>query len=172
MTVLETDRLRLRELEPADLDVMVRLWTDPDVAAFMGDFGPRTPEDVALWLPDAIEASTTHPRHRSWAIVLRSTESVVGWISVGASSRPIGDIDFAFVVARAHRGHGYAAEALGLAVRFSFETLGARSFWGECDAANGASAAAMRRAGLKFIGTVDGSHQFFIENVNTEGAAR
>jgi len=42
MAVIDTERLMLRDLELDDLETLVRLWADPEVARFVDDFGPRS----------------------------------------------------------------------------------------------------------------------------------
>ncbi len=39
LTILETERLRLKRLQPSDVAVLVDLWCDPQVTKYMG--GPR-----------------------------------------------------------------------------------------------------------------------------------
>ena len=159
----ETDRLILRDLEPSDLDAMVHLWTDPDVARFMDDYGPRTPDEVERWVPEALDAARSAPWFRSWVLTLKPAGTeIVGWISFGGDHRGVGDLNFASIVDRHHRGEGFATEALRGAVEYAFTTLGARSFWGECHPDNAASAGAMRAAGLVDIGTVDGRRRLRI----------
>jgi RimJ/RimL family protein N-acetyltransferase len=160
---METNRLVLRDLRPDDEAAIVGLWMDPDVARFMDDFGPRTPDQVKEWLPEAIAAKATDPLYRGWAIDLKATGETIGWLGFGADDRGIGDIDFAFIVHPSHRRRGYAAEALGGAVEYCFQVLNVGSFWGQCHTDNFASAGAMRGAGLSFIGTVDGQHRFRVE---------
>jgi len=160
IAVIETERLLLRDLELADLGALVRLWADDDVARFMDDFGPRSRDEVEAWVPEAISARHAEPNFRSWVIVSRGTGAVVGWISFGPSSPGVGDLDFAYIVDRDHRGPGYAAEALRASVQYCFNELGVTSFWGECHPDNAASAAAMLSAGLQFIGTVDGQDRY------------
>jgi ribosomal-protein-alanine N-acetyltransferase len=158
----ETDRLVLRDLAGTDLDHLIRLWTDGDVARFMGDLGPRTATGVDAWIGEAVAAARLHPRFRSWVMESKDTGEVVGWIGFGGDSRGIADMDFAYIVEATHRRNGYAAEALRGAVDYCFATLGARSFWGQCHTDNPASGAAMEAAGLEFIGTVDGQHRYRI----------
>lgn len=155
-----TDRLVLRDLGIADQEAAVRLWTDPTVPRFMDDFGPRTPAEVEGWIADVAEATRAEPWFRSWAMELKDSGEVVGWLGFGPDRRGIGDIDFAYVVDVRHRGHGYASEALRGAINYCFTTLGAESFWGQCHTDNEASARAMRAAGLEFLATVDGEHRF------------
>jgi RimJ/RimL family protein N-acetyltransferase len=141
---------------------MIVLWTDPDVARFMDDFGPRTPGQVWAWLPEAI-AAKVDPHYRGWAIDLKATSETIGWLGFGGDDRGIGDIDFAFVVHPSHRRRGYAAEALRGAVEYCFQVLHVAAFWGQCHSDNLASAGALRRAGLSYIGTIDGQHRFRVE---------
>ena len=54
--MIRTDRLVLRNVEAADLDALVKLWGNSDVAQFMGDFGPRGRSEVEGWLPEAVAA--------------------------------------------------------------------------------------------------------------------
>lgn len=161
--MIETDRLLLRDLDASDFEALVSLWTDPDVARFMDDFGPRTRAEVAAWIPDAIAARDGNPKYRTWVMVLKDRDEVIGWIGFGGSSSDLGDIDFAYVVDSAHRGDGYAAEALRAVIAYCFEVLEVASFWGQCHTDNAASAAAMANAGLTFIGTVDGQNRFRAE---------
>ena len=39
LTILETERLRLKRLQPSDVAALVDLWCDPQVTKYMG--GPR-----------------------------------------------------------------------------------------------------------------------------------
>ena len=159
----EAERLLLRDLEDPDRDTAVVLWTDPAVARYMDDFGPRTEAEVDQWIPEARRAALSVPWFRSWVMELKATGEVVGWLGFGADTREIGDIDFAFIVDPAHRGQGYAPEALRAAFQYCFDQLGARSFWGQCHTDNQASARAMRAAGLEYLDTVDGEHRFRVD---------
>jgi len=50
---LETERLLLRNMEPADLDFLLNLWTDPEVTLYMG--GPRERQALARSLEECVE---------------------------------------------------------------------------------------------------------------------
>ena len=166
---LDTDRLVLRTLETTDLAAMIDLWTDQSVAEFMDDFGPRTAGEVIEWLPSAIGAHDQDPNYRGWAIVLRTTGRVIGWIAFGGSSEG-GDINFAYIVALEHRGHGFAAEALSATVAYCFGEFGPSAVWGECHRDNEASKRTMERAGLSLSGEVDGNLRYRINAARPEAA--
>lgn len=157
---IETSRLVLRDLVPDDLDAMVAVWTDPDVARFMDDWGPRTADATDDWLAAAIEARRADPNSFGCSIVTKHAGEVVGWIGFGASSRGVADVDFAYVIAAGQRGNGYASEALRGVVDHCFEQLGIASLWGECHIDNERSARVMENAGMTEIGVVDGQRRF------------
>lgn len=159
---VETERLRLRDLHNGDEAALIPAWVNPEVARFMDDYGPRTPDEVRNWLRDAIEAAARDKAVFGWAIELKETKEVVGWIGFGPSTRGVADVDFAYVVAPRYRGFGYASEALSAVVSFCFDELGVTSVWGECAIANDRSAAVMERAGLHPIGVVEGQTRFLV----------
>ena len=140
---------------------MVELWTHREVARFMEEFGPRTASEVVDWLPGAIAAHEDEPLYGGWALARLDTGEVVGWIGFGPDRRQhVGDIDFAYIIASTQRGNGFASEALAAVVEYCFGELGVSSVWGECHPDNSASARVMEKAGLVFIGEVDGQHRY------------
>lgn len=156
----ETERLVLRDLELDDTDALIAVWTASDVAKFMDDFGPRTPDDVRAWVPEAMKACRAGRWPYSWVMTLKDSREVIGWIGFGGSSSPVGEVDFAYAVAPPYRNRGYGSEAIAGVVDFCFNTLGVRSVWAECAAGNTASAAAIQKAGLSPTGVVAGQQRF------------
>ena len=159
---VETDRLVLRDLELDDTDALIPVWTSSEVAQFMDDFGPRTPDEVRAWVPEAMAACRSGLWPYSWVIALKDEGEVVGWIGFGVSSRPVGEVDFAYAVAPLHRNRGYASEAIAAVVDFCFNALGVASVWAECAVGNTASATAIQKGGLSPIGVVGGQQQFIV----------
>lgn len=158
----DTERLRLRDLRLDDEAALISAWVNSEVEQFMDDYGPRTADQVRRWLREAIEASRRDDRVFGWAIELKHTGEVVGWIGFGRSARGVAEMDFAYVVAPPHRGLGYAPEALAAVVSFCFEELGVSSVWGECAVDNARSAGVMTRAGLLPAGVVEGQSRFVL----------
>lgn len=153
--------MELRDLTANDVDVMVELWTDPDVERLMDDFGPRTATEVMDWLPVELETSRCDPTHGGWVISDDNGEAA-GLIMFGQSDRPVGDISFAYLVLPQFRGRGLASDALRTVVVYCFDELGVASVWGETAIDNRASERVMLNAGLTFIGEVNGQRQFRI----------
>lgn len=129
---IETDRLELRYLRPGDLTAMTSVWGDRVVAQFMGDYGPRTPDEVAQWLDGQAEATEPPERTGAMNLAARRTSDavVVSWIGLGTDDRGIAEWDFGYITHPEHRGRGYATEALGGAIGYCFDVLGIESLWG------------------------------------------
>jgi RimJ/RimL family protein N-acetyltransferase len=147
----ETARLVIRDLQHDDLVGMTALWGDERVAQFMGNYGPRTPDEVAEWLHRTIAVEQQEPRgSMNLTVAQRSDGAVVGWIGMGRDDRGVADWDFGYAIHPDHRGQGYATEALTAALDYCVKTLGL-SVWAQCDIANRASAHVMLGAGMTEI---------------------
>jgi ribosomal-protein-alanine N-acetyltransferase len=109
---LETARLRLRPLAPADLDRLTRIWTDPDVSRLLLS-RPRDGSDVEARLRAMLEHAR---RWGMWGIELRATGELVGrcgfYPYAGEGARGGGpEPELAFLLAREQWAHGLATEA-------------------------------------------------------------
>jgi RimJ/RimL family protein N-acetyltransferase len=156
------DGVRVRYLEDRDLDVMIEMWTDADVATFHGDYGPRDPDAIRTWLGHCHEHNATPDGGRNCAIVDAATDETVGWIGFGGSDSRPGDIDVGYAVVPRHRGRGVASTALRIVVDHCFVVLGVASVYGECRKDNIASAKVLTRAGLHPVDSPDATQQGFI----------
>lgn len=105
---LETERLLLRSLEPADIESELSLWADPQVMLFMG--GPRDPERVRRILEDEIAEPLAGPLGQ-WPLVEKASGAVVG--DCGLISKEVdgrSEVELVYVIASSAWGHGYATE--------------------------------------------------------------
>jgi RimJ/RimL family protein N-acetyltransferase len=106
--VLETERLQLRELEPADLDFVAAMLANPDVNRYYEKQFTR--EDSEIWLNRQMERYHRYG-HGLWLAQKRTGEPV-GQIGltiqlVEGRNRP----EVGWLLHRPHWGHGYATEA-------------------------------------------------------------
>ena len=121
MTALETPRLRLRPLVPADLDRLTEIWTDPAVSRFL-----LTPPTTRTEVEARLDAMRAHARlFGMWAIELRETGELIGRCGFYpyAGEGRIGDAlepELAYLLARAHWGAGLASEAARAALAALF----------------------------------------------------
>jgi len=121
-TVLETDRLRLREMAGEDLDFLAALLGDPEVMRFY----PRTYSrpDAELWLEVQLQRYESHG-FGFWLMVDRDSGCPVGQAGlVPQSIDAVDEIGLAYIVERTHWRRGLAAEASVACLAHAFDELG------------------------------------------------
>ena len=155
---LETERLRLRAVEPGDLDAFAGYMADPDVVRFIGGrtlAREETVERVEVW-----RARFERDGFGQFALERRDDAVVVGrcgllvWQLPEWSSTTLTEatdpyeLELGWMLGREHWGRGYATEA-GLAVRdFALGTLGLRRLISVIAVENRRSAAVAQRLGM------------------------
>ncbi len=106
--VLTTPRLRLRELTPADLDIVERVRADAH--RFWG-LPLQSPDEVKAWL-ERHAAGYARNGCDLWGVELASTGELIG--DCGLVRREIAgrdEIELGYHLLEEHWGHGYATEA-------------------------------------------------------------
>ncbi len=146
---LETDRLQLRELTPADAPFIRRLLNEPSFLRFIGDRGVRSDADAANYLLRGPMASYARHGHGLLRVGLRSDDTPVGICGlVQRDTLPVPDIGFAFLPE--HWAQGFAFEAAEAALRHGREALGLSEILAIVTPGNDRSVALLERLGLRF----------------------
>jgi ribosomal-protein-alanine N-acetyltransferase len=152
MRELDTDRLRLRPAEHADLDRLWVLWTDPEVRRFLWDDEAISREHAAEVLNALIEAGAESGR-RLWTLwVDGEFAGCCGLLETTDPAEP--DPMCALLPAMQHRG--YATEALRAMIAHAFADLGVRRLSATVDLPNQASHRLVQRLGFARQGEMDG----------------
>lgn len=122
MTIVETERLTLRHLEPRDAGFILELLNDPAWIKQIGDKGVRTLADAERYIEDGPRAMYAAHGFGLYLAELRQSREAVGLC--GLLKRDwLEDVDIGFAFLPAYRGRGYAAEAARAVLRFAKETL-------------------------------------------------
>lgn len=106
--ILETSRLVLRKLEPADAPILAQLWCDPQVTRYEG--GPRELVQVRNSLTEDAESGQPNP-FDMWACVEKETQQVIG--HCGLVDKEVDgkeEIEVTYTLAQNVWGRGYATE--------------------------------------------------------------
>lgn len=114
--MIETERLRLRRMTTEDLDQLVRLQEDPDVARFMGRPNRQWLEG---WLRSS-QAEWAERGHGRLAIVERESGEFLG--RTGLKFWPqFEETEIGWALHPEARGKGYATEAARAVLQWGFE---------------------------------------------------
>ena len=149
MTVLHTDRLRLRPwtTAPGDLARLTDLYGRPEVTRWLGG-GPSVPpaDLVARWA----QVHERDDRFGCWAIE-RPDGVVAGTVLFKPLPDGVGEIEVGWHLHPDSWGHGYATEAAGAVIERGFGA-GVPEVYAVVRPGNAASTAVCRRLGMAPLG--------------------
>ncbi len=147
---LRTQRLLLRPLEAGDTDAVHAYQSRADVCRYI-PYEPRTREQVAQWIGSDRVRTVVDTPGQAWllAVIVAASGVLVGDVMLQWTSREHGSGELGYVFDPSHHGSGYATEAAGALLRLGFEGLDLHRIVARVDAGNGASAAVLRRLGMR-----------------------
>jgi RimJ/RimL family protein N-acetyltransferase len=149
---IETERLLLRPLDPDnDVDDLHAFQSREEVCRYI-PYPPLTREQVAQRLADPKRTTQTIEEQGQFvnlAVVLRETGTVIGDVILiyASAEHRTGEIGYAFNPD--YYGHGYATESCRPLLRLAFEDMDLHRVIGRIDERNDASAAVLRRLGMR-----------------------
>jgi [ribosomal protein S5]-alanine N-acetyltransferase len=147
VTILETERLRLRRQTADDIPALVALWSDPEVTRHMG--GPRERQ----FLEEEFGKTARDPgkeRFDLWPVIERATGELVG--HCGLLDKDIEgsvEIELVYVIRAASRGRGYATEIAAAIRDHAFRGLGIRRLVALIDPLNAGSEKVALKVGMR-----------------------
>ena len=145
---IETDRLRLCEVTPADAEFLLRLMNEPAYLEHIGDRGIRTIDDARSYIESRFVASYAKWGYGLYRVSLRDSGGAVGICGfVRRDSLPHADLGFAFLVQ--HWSRGLALEACRAVVEHGFGTLGMETVLAVTSPGNAASIRLLEKLGFR-----------------------
>jgi RimJ/RimL family protein N-acetyltransferase len=143
MVVLETERLTLRHLEPADGEFILRLLNEPSFLQNIGDKGVRTVEQAVHYLVEGPIKSYEVHGHGLYLVALRGSQEPVGMC--GLIKRDLfQDVDLGYAFVPEFWGKGYAVESGAAVLAWGRRTL--------VTPTNAGSIKVLKRLGFAFAG--------------------
>jgi RimJ/RimL family protein N-acetyltransferase len=150
---LETARLVLRELTPADLDDLVALDADPAVMHYVTGGRPTSREEMR---DDVLPYWLGFPERGEpfgfFAAAERATGRFLGWFHLRPQDGREG-VELGYRLRRDAWGHGYATEGSRALIHKAFAELGVDRVYAETLAVHAASRRVMEKAGLRYVRT-------------------
>ena len=150
-TILETERLILREFDEKDVESFYLLGSDPTVIRFTGDPGLTSLEHAGEVLRSRPLADYRKYGYGRWACVHKEDGTVIGFSGLKFLDE-LKEVDIGFRLLPAYWGAGLATEAGRAVLDFGFRQLRLASIIGLVDPENVASVRVLEKLGLKFVG--------------------
>ncbi|QKZ12389.1 GNAT family N-acetyltransferase [Spirosoma sp. KUDC1026] len=149
MTILQTDRLLLREFTPDDASFMLELLTSPPWLRFIGDRGVRTIDDARQYIQNGPMKSYTDFGFGGYLVQLKAGHQPIGLCGL-FRRETLPDIDLGFAFIPGYEGKGYGYEVASALLNYAQNQLHLARITAFCDPANQASIRLIEKLGLRF----------------------
>jgi RimJ/RimL family protein N-acetyltransferase len=152
-TILETDRLTLREVAEADAPFVLQLLNSPGFLENIGDRGVRTEEEARAYIADRVLGSYREHGFGMWLTVEKKGGRAIGLAGlVRRDGLEFPDVGYAFIADA--WGRGYAQEAAAAVLAHAQGPLGIPRLAAITTPENFASMAVLRKIGFVFQGMI------------------
>jgi len=146
---IETEQMTIRAVLPDDGDDIHAIYADPEVSRYLY----TEPLDLEASRRYAVERGdpviAAEGDGVNLAAVLRETGQVVSTLYIHLVSTTHAQGEVGYVVSPAHAGRGLASEGAAAMLAIGFDRWGLHRMVGRCDARNVASAAVLRKLGMR-----------------------
>jgi RimJ/RimL family protein N-acetyltransferase len=153
VTVLETERLILRELVPEDAPFMLELLNDPAYILNIADRGVRDVEGARRYLEERWRASYAEHGFGLWVVVHRETGACTGLCGLVRRSG-LDDVDIGYAFLPAFRGRGFALESALAVKAHARDVVGLTRLVAIVTPGNARSIQVLERLGMRFERTL------------------
>lgn len=149
MLILETERLELYTISPADAPFIYRLLNDPDWLRFIGDRNIKNPEDAKRYIEQKMMPSYQAYGFGFYLVKLHETDTSIG--VCGLVKRAFMEhVDIGFAFLPEFRGNGYAFEAASAVLDYGKNELEINPIVAITAPENARSIKLLEKLGLKF----------------------
>jgi len=153
MKVVETDRLRLRELTPEDLEPLSQILSDPITMSFWP--APLDLEATRQWIDRNLRSYAECGLGR-WAVILKETDELIGDCGIlKAEVAGRREYDLGYIIHHPYWRRGYAVEAAKACQRYAVETLGLKRLVANMPTDHVASIRVAEKIGMRWEKTFD-----------------
>jgi RimJ/RimL family protein N-acetyltransferase len=153
-TIIETERLLLRDFRTEDWESVHEYAIDPEVFRHM-PWGPNSEDETRAFIERAIVSSLEEPRLKfELAVTLKTDGSLIGGGGIRVADQNLRSADMGYCLRRDAWGRGIGTEVARGLVEFGFAGLGVHRIWATCDVENTPSAHVLQKAGMTLEGTM------------------
>jgi RimJ/RimL family protein N-acetyltransferase len=145
---IETERLTLRPVGPADVDDLLTYQSREDVCRYI-PYEPRTREEVAARIASLRGTVTEEGQALTLGVVVRSSGVLIGDLMLAWRSREHAGGEVGWAFHPDYSGQGYATEAARELLPLAFDGLGLHRIVARVDVLNGPSTRLCERLGMR-----------------------
>lgn len=151
--VLETERLRLRQLVAGDAAFILELVNDPVWLQHIGDKNVHSLEDARRYIDTGPGAMYVKHGFGLYLTSLKDGDIPIGLCGL-LKRDALTDVDIGFALLPQYRAHGYAYEAASATLAYGRRRFGLRRILAITTPDNHDSAKLLRRLGMRFEGSI------------------
>ena len=156
MTILETDRLILRDLQESDLQALIALNQDPEVMQY---FPKPYSQAESLRLYQGIQDEVEAYGYSLWAVEEKSSQEFIGLVGLHHSGLQIfagkEAVEIGWRLRKEFWNRGYATEAAQACLDFAFQQAGLSEVYSFTSLLNLPSQKVMQKLGMEFVKEFD-----------------
>ena len=156
MTMLETDRLILRDLQESDLPALIALNQDPEVMQY---FPKPYSQAESLRLYQGIQDEVKAYGYSLWAVEEKSSQEFIGLVGLHHSDLRIfagkEAVEIGWRLRKEFWNRGYATEAAQACLDFAFQQAGLSEVYSFTSLLNIPSQKVMQKLGMEFVKEFD-----------------
>jgi [ribosomal protein S5]-alanine N-acetyltransferase len=144
---MDGTRIRLRAMTVVDVPRLFAQFSDPKVMRYWSR-GPLMRVEDAREMFDEIDRGVRAGEFLQWAIARCNDDLMIGSCALFAQNKAHRRAEIGFALSSAHWGHGYAQEAVRLALGHAFGVLDLHRIEADVDPRNLASLQLLERVGF------------------------
>jgi RimJ/RimL family protein N-acetyltransferase len=148
LPTLEAVRVRLRPLQPRDVDGLYEVFSNAEVMRYWST-PPLPDKDAAEQLVAEIIRDVASGKMMKWAIARISDDRSIGTATLFNPDLSNGRAELGYALGRQYWGQGLMGEALQTLLTYAFEVLELRRLEADVDPRNAASIRTLERLGFK-----------------------
>jgi RimJ/RimL family protein N-acetyltransferase len=149
VTVLETERLALRQFTTDDAGFIVEQLNEPSWIQNIGDRNIRTMDDARAYIVNGPRASYEKNGFGLWLIVLKETGESIGMCGLIKRDN-LEDVDIGYALLPRFWSRGFAVEAAQAVKNYARDVSGLKRLIAIVDPANEGSIRVIEKIGLRY----------------------
>lgn len=163
-SILETNRLKVRESTVFDVEEFYRIYSDPSITYYMEDLFPEKEQEIA-YMKAYVDQIYGFYGYGLWTVILKETGKIIG--RAGLSVREGYELpELGFVIDVEHQRQGYAFEVCSAILNYAKSELEFEAVQALADENNVASVHLLEKLGFVFDRNVtisDRHYKLFIK---------